>query len=413
MNMSKDFRLKEGESDYQFIYRVYKFRDDIGGITKDEAGDICNRELKQNNHESSYRKMYQNFKNMFDAVRDQFEDMSVYDNTMTDIEDKMDVLYKEKKKYQDKIREYRKLLSDESRIENLKDTIEQAAKTVSEVHPFKYNKRYTLPKRKDGIMVVGLSDFHVGEEFEHFLGSGNIEKFRSSITKATEQIIIRAKKENVQHLCVLNMGDWISGNIRVSARVTNEEDVITQTMIVSETICNMLMELATSDQFDSITFHSVSDNHSRVTANKNEHIEKESFGRIIPWYLEARLSNIKNVKICNNYINGISEATIGICPLFDQELFFVHGHLDKPNRVIQDLTMMTKRFPVDVWYAHMHHNFESEVHSVDLIGCPSSVGTNGYAKEIRRTAKPRQKMAVYRQDPDGTIYRDGTFFIRM
>ena len=157
---------------------------------------------------------------------------------------------------------------------------------------------------------------------------------------------------------------------------------------------------------DKVTYFSCLDNHSRTIANKSEHIEKENFSRFIDWFLEARLQNVNNLVIKKNEI----DLGIAVIDILGEKAFATHGHQDKIGRIIQDLTMMLKFFPIAVFSAHIHHNVEDEVNGIDLIVNPSMEGSDDYSIGLRRTSIARQKMTVFVKE-DNKVKRMATFFI--
>lgn len=405
----RDFKRQPNESEEHFIWRVYKYRDDTGELSNKQCGEICNRELNLEYNESRHRKIYESFLRIWDNVKDEYVKDEKISNRLNIVDKREEELYKAKVKTRDKLREYRKHLRDDARIEELKDIIVESAQIMSESSPLIVDKKYI--KEKDKVMVVALNDWHYIEKTNNFLNQFNIDIFKDRIDKLYSEIYNKCKKEDVKNIKILNVGDLISGFCKAGIRVANEEDVISQTMRVAETLGVLITKLA--KEFDSVELYSVLDNHSRTHSNIKESIEKESFGRFIPWYLESRLKNVKNVRVLKNIINEVEEYNIGICPVFDEEIFFVHGHLDKPKSVVSDLTLMVRKFPLSVFYGHLHHNFESEVHGIDLIGLPSLIGTADYSMSIRKTSLPRQKMVLYIKDENGKVNRDATYFINL
>lgn len=84
---------------------------------------------------------------------------------------------------------------------------------------------------------------------------------------------------NVSKLHFLNLGDNIHGLLHTSARIEQQMDIAEQIMTAAEYISQVLNALTGLNI--EITYRSVYDNHSRAIADKNQHIEKEQFSRII------------------------------------------------------------------------------------------------------------------------------------
>jgi hypothetical protein len=150
-------------------------------------------------------------------------------------------------------------------------------------------------------------------------------------------------------------------------------------------------------------FRSVKGNHDRSQSRKEEEIRTESFHEFIPWYMKARLENFENVIFEENQIDD----EIIVAEILGHTYFGVHGHLEGLGKVITDLTMMTRKFPTAVFSAHIHKNFENEIHGVDLIVNGGFAGTDDYAKDKRLISKPHQKLLLL--DDKG---RSDTHYIR-
>src|SRR5690625_28423 len=141
-----------------------------------------------------------------------------------------------------------------------------------------------------------------------------------------------------------------------------------------------------------------------MSSRKEEEVRIESLHEFVPWYMKSRLREFDNVEIVDNeYDNEIIVADI-----MGNTYFGVHGHLDNPNNVIQNLTLMIRKFPIAVLSAHLHKNFENEIHSIDVIVNGGFAGTNDYAKDRRLTSKAHQKFLVV--DNKG---RETTEYIRL
>ena len=399
-----DIKRDPSENLKQYQIRLYRNKD-IYGLTNIDIGELLNKETGQNYDESKYRKYALAYIDGWDDCLDEH----ITDNeVLAEIDKKKEELYKQQVKTRDKLRELRKHLRDEARIENLQDVFIECANIISKENPLELN---TYPQTDgDKVAVLQLSDLHYGEIVENFMNTYNNDIFDERMNKLTTDVIRYCKLMGVDTLKVLNQGDLISGNIHVSTRVISEEDSVYQTMYVAETLANMILEFAKN--INQVEFYSVTDNHSRINKNKKEHIEKESFSRFIPWHLKTRLSNINNIKIIENKINDIEEFDIGIIDIFHERAIFTHGHNGRINTTISDLALMTRVFPIAVFVGHYHKNLEDETHSIDLIMNPSGIGTGEYAKNIRKSSKPRQKMTIF-ENNDGNVERVSTFYINL
>lgn len=400
------YKKQNSETYDDFWWRICSNKDlEIYDLTWEEVGEILNEGLGETYTSSKWRKNYQMMKRGFDKARVENIDS---EGILMELEVKEHELYKQQVKTRDKLREMRTHLRDEARIENLEDRFVECAEIISREKPIVLN---TYPvSTGERVAVLQLSDWHFSELIENFMNTYSEDIFDSRLNKLTTDVIRYCELMDVSTLKVLNQGDLISGNIHVSTRVANEEDVIYQTMYVAEALSNMLLKLA--ENIEEIEFYSVTDNHSRINRNKKEHIEKESFSRFVPWHLRTRLADIKNINIVENKINDIVEYDIGMFDLFHEKAIFTHGHNDRLPNMVQNLSLMTRVFPIAVFTGHLHRNYEDEIHGIDLIMNPSAVGTGEYAKSIRKSSKARQKMTIY-ENCDSNIERVATFIINL
>lgn len=304
------------------------------------------------------------------------------------LEEKRMEIEREKIRMQDQKRQVKAMLREWARAEKIKDDIQQAVAEVAKIKPLN-----TKPKKKlsnytrEGAVL--FSDWHRGTKSNHHWNLFTDVEYEKRVRKLVEKTILYGQEQKIKTLHVFLMGDLINGLIHVTTRIENMEDIVKSTKVVAETIAEVLAEFA--DKFDEIKVYSCRGNHDRVTPNKAEAISKESFFDFIPWYLEARVGHIENIEFKENeYDDEIIVANI--C---GQNIFAVHGHKDKMNNVVSNLSQMIKIFPDYVFMGHYHHHEENEFHMCEVIINSSLSGTDEYAKDIRRTSKAAQKFIVF------------------
>lgn len=416
MKINNEFFRKDDEGFDEYAIRLYRNKD-IYGVTLVEVGDMLNKQSGNDYDESAYRKKYTPYINGFeDGYEEGYEEgLQMEDDEKSlfikELRDEREKHYKSRRKLQDKLREYRGYLTTEARAENLREVLTDSIQELNEEYPILKSGAYT-PTQDGRVGVLQLSDWHYGEVVEDGLNTYNMDVCQERVEILTEKTIHYIKTMDIQELIVLNLGDLIAGNIRVSARVMNETDVISQSMGVAELLVQCL-DTIQRETCIKVEFHSVLDNHSRVSANYNQHVEAESFARLIPWYIEGRVADNKNIKIVENKINEVDEYDIGHFQIYDSDFLFVHGHNDRINSAITDISMLSKKTPVSIFMGHLHHNMEKEEFEIDLIVNPSLVGLGDYSKSIRRISKPRQKLNIYNKADNGGAYREMLIFIEV
>lgn len=384
-----ELKRYEGEGREHFIWRIYKYKEDTGKLSKEIAGEVCRNGLNEAFDESAYRKMYESFRKMWEEVKSEYVDEESLINRISEIELREDELYKQQVKTRDQFREKRKTLRDEARIENLMDTIWQVASDMPEFNLGIDKKKFGTDKA-----VLRISDWHLGKNIDSFWNKYNKTIAKERVDKLIFETIKYCEKFDIGTLYVATLGDMIDGAIHGNARVANEEDFIQQIMTASELISYMLEALY--EYGLEVKYLSVLDNHSRANKDYKEHIEKENFGNIIQWYIEARMKD----KI--EFIDNMIDENVGYVEIDGKSHFFVHGHLKahSTNTVIQNLAL-SLRTTVD--YVHMGHFHSSQTKDFQFAKVyinGSLCGVDAYAQSMGLFSYPTQSMIVIDGDSD-------------
>lgn len=396
-----EFKLKNNETNNHFIWRVYKFGYKTGQLTREEAGDICQKELGLDFDESAFRKKFEYFDNMWQDVKHEYlveadEEML---ERLSKIEEKEDELYKTKVKTADKLREWRASLRHNARFENLIEIVEIVGSEMQESYPFNLTKK-DIEQSQEKVAILTLSDLHYGMEYENFMGEYNVGILQERIQQVIDETVYMCEVNGYSDLKILNLGDCINGLIHVGTRVESEEDAISQIMHVSELIANMISQLA--PYFNTIEYDDTLDNHSRITPDKKLSIHTENLSRIISFYLKPRLSGLENVKIVGERLDD----TITLVDILGEPAFAVHGHMDRPSNAVSKLTMFMKIFPIAVFMGHYHHSIVEDKDGIEMIVNGAFSGVDTHAKEFRLCSQAKQHLHFY-EKRNGKVLRVG------
>ncbi|MFR7443044.1 MAG: hypothetical protein ACLUUO_05610 [Sellimonas intestinalis] len=125
--------------------------------------------------------------------------------------------------------------------------------------------------------------------------------------------IISIRNTHHTENCYLVIGEILSGIIHNNMRLENNMDLIEQFKTVSELIALMIQGLA--QHFTGIHIYVTPGNHSRISPKKEDSLDGENMDLLLPFYLSARLQNIKNVYIHENTKNP------------EIAMFNIRGHL--------------------------------------------------------------------------------------
>lgn len=385
-----DFNKKNNETELEYILRICSQKDCIG--TWDKVASILNENLNHNYNESTYRKKFQSY----DALKEVATDSKVQEIDMEHInvlQEEQHNLYKQQIKTRDVLRELRANLRDEARIENLLDCIrEDTVRYNPEIRPYQgIDNSYN-----EAVLCIG--DWHCGDEVHNFYNDFNLQILERRVEQLCHKTIKYCQQHRVRVLNVINLGDMIQNAIHTTCRVQNEIDAIDQVKQVSRLICCLLTTLA--EHIEQVTYRSVLDNHSRINMNYKEHIEKESFAKLIDWWLVDKIEcyNEKYRHIIKNPIimafDNIDD-NIGHFTIEDKNIFFTHGHLGSKAKVTQDFTFATGIIADAVFVGHYHADERDNVYGKKVYTNGTLKGVDSHSLNKRLFGNPSQTLVIF------------------
>lgn len=366
-------------------------------LTWIQVSVLLNAETGQNFGESAYRKWFQNFN---DGLEYATESNMESNEAIEELKAKTKELEIAKIQYADQKREYKHYLRHEGRLDHLlKTMLESIKEEINTKKPLEWVKPI-VKNDSTGALLLVLSDLHRGMKTDNHWNKFNETIFTERLNQVIQEVLEYQKLTGVTELNVFLGGDLVEGNLHRLTKIGETETVVEQTKAVAEALSETMAVFA--NHFEIVDIHSVKGNHDRVSSRKEEEIKTESFHDFVPWYMEMRLEKFTNLKIHENSY----DSEIAVMEIKNNTYFGVHGHLDNHPSMIQNLTMMIKKFPKAVISCHVHKNLENEIHGVDLIVNGGFAGTNGYAKDARLTSKAHQKLLWLNEKG-----RRATFFI--
>lgn len=306
---------------------------------------------------------------------------------------KMRDLYIEKQKNRDIMNSYRKNIRDEARIQNLKDLIAESVAKLPDLPKVKCTK-VTGTGRKKAVLM--LSDLHIGVNCDNFYNTYNVDVAVYRLNKLARDTIQYCNEMNVTELTVCNLGDMIHGLIHINARLEQQMDTVEQVMTAAELLSGFLTQL--DSQTFRVVYRSCTDNHSRMVADKNQHIEKDNLYRIIDWYLVERL---KRTDIEFKFDN--LDAGIGMFKLFDRNIVFVHGHEDSVDKMMQNMVGATGQVIDYALMGHFHSEKMKSYQGFKVYVNGSIVGTEQYALSKRLFSRPSQTLLIFQANDRNVI----------
>ena len=217
-------------------------------------------------------------------------------NVLNEIDEKLIELRKERQRFFDQRREYNKLLSADGRKEYMYDRLIAAAEDLYDTVGIVYRETNCEndDEYSDNEAVLVFSDWHYGMIADNVFNKYNTEICVQRITRVVQEAVKRIQLHQCRKLHIVVLGDLIHGGIHASVRVASEELVCDQLMQASEILAQSIDYLS---QFVNETVGYITyGNHARTIQNKKDNIH-DNMERIVPWWLEQRLSRNENVSI--------------------------------------------------------------------------------------------------------------------
>lgn len=294
-------------------------------------------------------------------------------------------LKKERIRLSDERAALNRRLRNEARKESMHDLITECAQSLktedNKIKPVCVEEEF------EKAAILTLSDFHFGLEINEFNNVYNADVFYQRLNKILGKTIEYIQLNKVRTLYVLGLGDYMSGIIHTTTRIENRENIVQQVIKVSEALAQMLTELS---KFVETYYYDVTDNHGRVFPNKEDWENEDNFSLFIRWYLDARFKDNEHIHIMQNTYSN----EIGVIEIFGRNYAFTHGHRDKMSDIVQNLSLMTKKFYDAMFMAHCHHYEANEIHGTYVYMNGTLSGTDSYANNGRKTGNPSQNLFI-------------------
>ncbi len=294
-------------------------------------------------------------------------------------------LKKERIKLSDERAALNRKLRKEARKEDFHNLAIECANIISKETPIDIRYKdidYSVEKSA----LLTMSDFHFGFSINEFNNHYNVEIFEERFEKLLNKTIEYIQKNEVSKIYVLGLGDYLSGIIHTTVRVENRENIVSQVIKMSEYLVSFLTELSKHVE---VFYYDVSDNHSRMF-EKDENGNEDNFSLFVKWYLEARFNGSQRIHVCQNEIS----SEIGTVEIYGRNYAFTHGHRDKIGDIVQNLSLMTKKFYDAIFIGHCHHYEANEIHGTYIFMSGTLSGTDEYANNLRKTSNPSQNLYI-------------------
>lgn len=386
--MDEFLKRRDGESDLQYHRRI------LYAKLVDKTLDLDYAALSPYIYDKEYapdvarRMAYGSIRTLKLIDSERIDNLN-NNSILSEIDNKMIELRKERQKFYDQRNAFNKMIRDRSRQEELNEILVGAVQQ-GELPRLDYSPHPII--QADNDLLVSLNDIHYGANVKNAWNEYNSDICRDMMNQYLDRIVAIGQTHKSENcICWMN-GDAVSGNIHHSITVTNKENVIEQVMGVSELVSEFLAEL--SRHFNKIIFVTVAGNHSRISPNKNDALTSERLDDLIEWYVKARLQNFNNVFIEGNKV----DETMYTIDIRGKTYCGVHGDYDGSAAKVQALQTMIGKPVYAVLSGHLHHNKVDAVQGIKTIMAGSFLGIDDYCIQKRIFGKPEQMVCVCNEE---------------
>ena len=390
-----DLERKIGESDIAYHKRlVYGKLEDktLSGVDYDELSRYLYG--KQFSRDVARRLTYGSYRTL-KIMDSQVANTPSKEELSFEIAEQTRELQKERQRYFDQRREYKKMLSEEGRREHLEAALAVAAgkldETVGRIFPDANVIDYLNSIESGTEAVLVFSDWHYGMVADNVFNKYNTKICAERVEHVVHQAVNRMLLHHCSKLHIVILGDVMHGAIHTSARVASEELAADQLMQVSEILAQAIEYL--SKFVEHTLVYTTYGNHARTIQNKKDSIHRDNMERIVPWWLRQRLKGVDGVTIVSEEENEF--LFIEAC---GHQFVAAHGDMDSVKSSPRLLaTLFQKKYGMDIEYVLLgdkHHRESFDEVGIYAMICGSLCGTDDYANSKRLYSQPEQLLLI-------------------
>lgn len=283
--------------------------------------------------------------------------------------------------------ELNRLLRQRARFElfysNVADKIEQMEPPV-----FKYHGGEIGEVQSEYILTI--ADIHAGANFVSETNEYSYDICTQRFKNLLDQTVDFVRYKKLSKLKVFLGGDSIQGMLRIKDVKLNETTVVESVVFVSKTVAHFLNQL--SEHCEVEFYHAPTSNHTqcRFLGTKANEMPFEDMEYIIGNYIKDSLAINDRVQVFTNFGKHYIEI-----PFFNGEIKAagMHGHTVKSlPSAVKNISYQHKQIYHMVLLGHYHAGSEMTVGEIDssdieVIVCPSFVGSDHFSDQIEKGAK--------------------------
>ena len=293
-------------------------------------------------------------------------------------------------------REYNANLREKAKYELFNEQVENAVKNLNSTQftvPNEVNSN--VSENKNGIIAFG--DVHYGTIVKYSDdGHSEIIEYDNEIAherfqKLLEETIESYDNFKYSRLYVFDLGDAIQGMNRLSDLVKMDTGTIDSVIEYADMIANFLQCLQKRLQIR-IVYGNVGGNHDQARfLNQKKNFTKENVGKVINEFIRLKIKDNKDIIILPFSDNHLMQVLgTNICA--------IHGDGSKDESAELSFWENYHSEDIDILLmGHFHHHKQETLscyyngHNKEVIKVPSVIGTDDYAKSIRRLSNPGAK----------------------
>ena len=385
-----ELERRSGETDFEYHKRLV-----YGKLVDKTLADIDYSELAEVVYGKPYssdvaRRMMYGSKYTVDLI-ERFDRSQLSSETLSDIDEKIIELQKERRRISDQRREFSKVISSDARWDHLKDVIRSSVETLQPLGCMIDQNKKLNPYMSDGEAVLVFSDWHYGMITNNVFNTYDTDICKERVSHIVHEASNRIVLNSCKKLHIIVLGDMIHGNCHVSARVASEEVAVEQLMHASELLAQAICDLSryVDETFVYVTYG----NHARAVPNKQDSIHRDNMERFIPWWLEQRLMTYQDIHVVRGDTNEF--LFVNAC---GHDICAAHGDLDTVRTSARILTtLFNKKYGKNVEYILLgdkHHRESFEELGVTSMVCGSLCGADDYASDKRLYSEPSQLLLI-------------------
>jgi predicted phosphodiesterase len=359
-----------------------------------EWADIV-EELDLGIHYDTLRKGSAFFFEMKEYFEKQAEGSTI-DTELDKLTTKKFELQKERNKLAAEKNEINKWIREQARAENIQDKIELA---IANLQPVVVPQIKIESKNNIRTAVVDIADSHFGREgkIEGFHGETiaeySVDIFKIRMWALLERTIEILKKEDIDSITVLNLGDSTDGLLRFSQLKFLQLGIADQVMQFGEFMSEWLNKLS---EYAKVDYYSILANHTEIRPLNSQRgdFPEENVERLITWFIKERLKDNVNVNI-----HDIQETLY--LDVLGTKILCVHGHNEKNlENSIKDY-MMIYQVPIHILKTgHLHHHNSKTIgmagmQNIEYVQSPSICGIDEYSVKLKKTANAGSLITIF------------------